>query len=155
MTFTIKQADLEQASQASALLAILDAYAREPGGQSAPLSDEARANLVQGVLGQPHATVLMAFDGEKPVGAAVCYWGFSTFAGKPSITIDDLAVLPDFRGRGIGKALLSEVEARARSRGCCKIALEVNDSNEGAKRLYRSFGFEPWESPTLSVSKRL
>jgi ribosomal protein S18 acetylase RimI-like enzyme len=82
-------------------------------------------------------------------------WGFSTFVGKPSVNICDFAVLPEFHNRGIGKALLDEVETLARTRGFCKMTLEVHDSNVGAKRLYRRFGFGPRESTTLFVSKTL
>jgi ribosomal protein S18 acetylase RimI-like enzyme len=64
-------------------------------------------------------------------------------------------VRPDSQNQGIGRALLDEVEVRARLLGCCKMTLEVHDTNEGAKRLYRKFGFGPWDLPTLFVSKPL
>jgi len=149
----IRGADLGDPAQASALVEILDAYAREPNGQSAPLPGEARANLAAGLLAHPTAFVLLAFDGARAVGAAVCFVGFSTFAAKPLVNLHDLAVLPSHRGRGIGSLLLAEVERRARERGACKLTLEVHASNEGAMRLYRRFGFGPWGAPTLFVTK--
>lgn len=151
----IEQADLEDEGQADALVEILDSYARGPGGQNAPLSEEARSNLASGLHEHPTAMVLLAFDGEQAVGTAVCVWGFSTFAARPYINIHDFAVLPEHRGRGIGRALLQEVERRALARGSCKLSLEVHDTNEGAKRLYESFGFGPWDTPTLYVTKTL
>ena len=155
MSFTIEAADLENPIQAKALVEILDSYARGSAGQNEPLSARARSTLVEGLAEHPSATVLLAFADSQPVGTAVCLWGFSTFAGMPSVNIHDLAVLPAFQRRGIGKALLAEVERRARERGCCKITLEVHDTNEGAKGLYRSAGFGPWDPPTLFVAKRL
>ena len=155
MNFTIRVANLEDPAQAKALVEILDSYARGPGGQNEPLSARARSTLVRGLAEHPSATVLLAFVESEPVGTAVCLWGFSTFAGMPSVNIHDLAVLPAFRRRAIGRALLAEVELRARERGCCRITLEVHDSNEGAKGLYRSVGFGPWDPPTLFVTKRL
>lgn len=155
MNLRIEEVDLAEDGDAGALVEILDSYARGPGGQNAPLSEEARSNLISGLQSHPQAAVLLAFVEERAVGTAVCVWGFSTFAAKPTLNIHDLAVLPDFRGRGIGSALLAEVERRARQRGCAKITLEVHDTNEGAKRLYRSNGFGPWDSPTLFVSKPL
>jgi ribosomal protein S18 acetylase RimI-like enzyme len=155
MSPTICEANLEDDQQAAALVEIIDAYARGPGGQSAPLSDQARANLAPGLHGHPMAMVLLAFVDGRAVGTAVCVWSFSTFAGRPSINIHDFAVLPEFRGQGVGRALLGEVERRARERDCCKITLEVHDTNEGAKRLYESFGFGPWDVPTLFVTKPL
>jgi len=151
----IRTADLADPAQASALVEILDAYAREPNGQSAPLPAEARANLAAGLRAHPAAFVLFACDGPRPVGAAVCFVGFSTFAGRPLVNLHDLAVLPGERGRGIGSQLLAEVERRARELGACKLTLEVHDTNHGAKRLYAETGFGPWSSPTLFVSKRL
>jgi len=151
----VRAADLADPAQASALVEILDAYAREPNGQSAPLAAEARARLAEGLRAHPTAFVLLAWDGVRPVGAAVCFVGFSTFAGRPLVNLHDLAVLPGQRGRGIGSRLLAAVERRARELGACKVTLEVHDTNHGAKRLYAETGFGPWSSPTLFVSKRL
>jgi len=155
MNLCVREADLAVASEAAALVEIIDSYARGPGGQNRPLSDEARARMAEGLLAHPMATVLLALDAERPVGVVVCVWSFSTFAGHPSVNIHDFAVLPDRRGRGIGRMLLGEVERMARERSCCKITLEVHDTNEGAKRLYESVGFGPWDPPTLFVTKSL
>ena len=152
---TIRDADLDRSSDGDALFAILDAYAREPGGQSAPLGADARAALVPGLRAHPHTFVLLACVDGVPVGAAVCFFGFSTFAGRPFLNVHDLALLPAQRGRGLGRALLEEAERRARARGCCKMTLEVHQTNTGAQRLYRDFGFGGWDSPTLFVTKRL
>jgi ribosomal protein S18 acetylase RimI-like enzyme len=151
----VREADLEDPAQAEALALVIDSYARGPGGQNAPLSGWARGRLALGLRSHPAAMVLFAEIDAKPVGAAVCFWGFSTFAGKPSLNIHDLAVLPAVQGRGAGSALLSECERRARERGCCKLSLEVHDSNHGAKRLYEANGFGPWDRATLFVTKPL
>lgn len=157
MGVQIQLADLSDTLQAETLIDILDAYAREPNGQSAPLTDAAKANLVDGLRSHATAFVLLAFVDEQPapVGAAVCFWGYSTFAGKPLVNLHDFAVLPSYRGRGIGKAMLAELERRARARGCAKITLEVHNTNEGAKRLYAAEGFGPLDSPTLFLGKPL
>ena len=149
------EAQLGDPVHAKALVEIIDAYAREPGGQGAPLTDTARAALVPGLSSHPNALVLLAFVAGEPVGTAVCIWGFSTFAGSRLLNIHDLAVLPGFRGRGVGSALLKEVERRARERDCCRITLEVHDTNVGAKRLYEASGFGRWDSPTWFVTKPL
>ena len=151
----IRDADLDDPRDGDALFAILDAYARGPGGQNAPLGDDARVALLPGLRAHPHTFALLACVDGAPVGAAVCFTGFSTFAGRPFLNVHDLAVLPEHRGRGLGRALLDEAERRARARGCCKMTLEVHDSNTGAKRLYRDFGFDGWSAPTLFVTKRL
>ncbi|WP_049922112.1 ribosomal protein S18-alanine N-acetyltransferase [Halopiger djelfimassiliensis] len=57
--------------------------------------------------------------------------------------IKDIAVHPDRRGVGVGSALLSRALAVLAARGADSVKLEVRRSNDGAKRLYREFGFEP------------
>lgn len=152
---TVREARLEDESDVEVLFEILDAYARGPGGQNAPLSSIARQNLGPGLRDHPNAFVLFGlFDG-RVVGIAVCVWSFSTFAGKPSVNLHDFAVLPDARGRGVGTALLEELERRGRDRGCVRMTLEVHDTNESAKRLYTRFGFEGWEPSTFFVAKPL
>jgi ribosomal protein S18 acetylase RimI-like enzyme len=113
-----------------ALVEIIDCYAREPGGQSAPLTRRGARRARAGLRAHPAAFALLAWRGERAVGAAVCVWGFSTFTGCPSLNVHDLAVLPGHRGRGVGRLLLEEVERRARARGSSKLTLEVHASNE-------------------------
>jgi ribosomal protein S18 acetylase RimI-like enzyme len=151
----VRQARLEEESEVEKLFEILDAYARGPGGQSAPLSELARKNLGPGLRDHPYAFVLFGELDQRVVGAAVCVWSFSTFAGRPSVNLHDFSVLPEAQGRGVGSALLEELELRARDRGCAKLTLEVHDSNDEAKRLYARFGFEGWAPQTLFVSKGL
>ena len=155
MNIRVGEADLSDPRHGEALVAIIDSYARGSGGQGKPLSAFARERMASGLRAHPMATVLFAFVDEVPVGVAVCVWSFSTFGGKPSVNVHDLAVLPEHQGKGLGTRLLEDVEARARARDCCKITLEVNDANEGAKRLYDSFGFGPWQPATWFVSKPL
>jgi len=155
MSVVIRDADLLDARESLALVEIIDGYAREPGGQSAPLSDEARAALAPGLREHPAAFALLAWQGDVAVGAAVCVWGFSTFTGCPSLNVHDLAVRTGHRGRGIGRLLLEEIERRALARGSSKLTLEVHATNVGAMRLYRRFGFGPWDAPTLYVTKPL
>ena len=151
----VREARLGEPSEVERLFEILDAYARGPGGQNAPLSEEARANLGAGLREHPSAFVLFGSLDDRVMGAAVCVWSFSTFAGRPSVNLHDFSVLPEAQGRGLGTALLGELERRARARGAVKMTLEVHDTNEAAKRLYARFGFEGWTSPTLFVSKPL
>ena len=151
----VREADLDSSAEASALVELIDSYARGAGGQSAPLDPDARRNLVPGLRAHPTAFALLAVSGGRAVGAAVCVWGFSTFAGRPSLNVHDLVVDGAHRSRGIGTQLLAEAERRALERGACKLTLEVHETNTGAKRLYERFGFGPWEPPTLFVTKPL
>jgi len=136
------QADLANAEHQAAVLAMVDAYSRDPMGDGAPLATEVRERLIPGLRRHPATLILLAFDGDMPVGVAVCFLGFSTFAAKPLINLHDVAVVPTHRGRGVGRGLLAAVEAKARELGCCKLTLEVLDQNNRALRTYVSAGFK-------------
>ena len=155
MDIRVVEADLDDPEHAQALVDLIDSYARDSGGQLAPLTPEARANLVPGLRRHPSALALLAAGDGDFAGAAVCFWGFSTFAGKPLLNIHDLVVFPQYQGRGIGSEFLDEAERLARQRDCCKLTLEVHDTNSNAKRLYERVGFGPWSPATLYVAKRL
>jgi len=85
--------------------------------------------------------VLLAYVDAAAVGIATCFVGFSTFAARPLVNIHDLAVLPEFRGQGIGRELLEAVERVARERGCVKVTLEVLEKNRRARSVYEAAGF--------------
>ena len=137
----IRPADLELPDHAAALLLLLDAYASDPMGDGRGLSAEARACLIPALRRVPGAFIVLAFADEDPVGVAVCFAGFSTFRARGLFNVHDLAVLPRWRGQGIGRRLLRAVEAEARARGYCKITLEVRADNGAAMALYRRLGY--------------
>jgi ribosomal protein S18 acetylase RimI-like enzyme len=83
----------------------------------------------------------------EPVGLAVCFLGYSTFAARPLVNIHDLIVHPNFRRRGVAAQLLAAVETRARELGCCKVTLEVRVDNAAARSLYATRGFSSGGSP--------
>ena len=155
MTVEIREADLGAADDAEAVVALLDEYARHPMGQSQALSGDVRSRLIPGLRQHPGAFVLLACEGAHRIGVAVCFRGFSTFAGLPLINIHDLAVTAAQRRKGVGRALLEDVLRRARESGCAKVTLEVRDDNAAAKRLYKRMEFGPWSTPMLFVSRWL
>ena len=140
MTTEIRDADLADPADAAAIVDLVSAYASDPLGGDAPLGADVQARLVPGLRAHPTTLVLLAFEEGRAVGVAVCFFGFSTFAARPLLNVHDLAVLPEARGRGLGRALLAAAETRARARGCCKLTLEVLEENRRARALYASFG---------------
>ena len=141
-------ADYANPSHAGALVSLLDAYARDPMGGGAGLSDFARENLVSALAARPNALSLLAFEGNDertPVGLANCFEGFSTFACKALLNVHDLVVLQSHRRLGIAQLLLAEVEAIAIQRGACKLTLEVLSGNAGAVRVYQRAGFANYQ----------
>jgi ribosomal protein S18 acetylase RimI-like enzyme len=138
---TAVEADLQDRRHQAALVYLVDAYARDPMGNGEGLQPEVRDRLIEGLRQHPTTLIYLAFAGDEPVGIAVCFVGFSTFAAQPLINIHDLAVVPEYRGQGVGRLLLERVEARGRELGCCKLTLEVRADNHRAQRLYARVGF--------------
>ncbi len=156
----IELADLEVPQQADAFLEVLDAYARDPMGSSAPLPDEVRQHLVPGLLAHPTSRVWLAWEGEQAIGVLVGFLGFSTFKAKPILNVHDLAIVPERRGQRLGERLLEAAEAHARSLGCCKLTLEVQEHNKRARALYKRVGFGHFspgveQNPTAFLEKPL
>ena len=142
MSIRIVEADLSLAEHQEAVLAMVDAYSSDAMGNGKPLDQDVRTRLIPGLRSHPTTLIFLAFDGVQPIGAAVCFIGFSSFAAKPIINIHDFVVIPTSRGKGIGRRLLEAVEAKARELGCCKLTLEVMDKNHQAVRMYQAAGFE-------------
>lgn len=94
---------------------------------------------------RPYAEVLLAEEANEVVGFALFFPNFSTFLGQPGIYLEDLFVRPEYRGRGHGKALLTELARLAVERGYRRLDWAVLDWNEPALRFYRSLGAVPLE----------
>jgi ribosomal protein S18 acetylase RimI-like enzyme len=148
---TVIEADLNDSQHQRAILHLVNAYARDPMGEGRDLPATVRERLISGLRQHPTSLVFLAFENAMPVGIAVCFLGFSTFAARPLINIHDLAVIPDHRGQGIGRLLLERVEAKGRELECCKLTLEVREDNHPAQRLYHSFGFADIPSARSTV----
>ena len=142
---TVRATNLSCPSQAAVWLALLDAYARDPMGGGAGLSDYAKANLVRRLQDLPSFHGAQAYRDETPVGLINCFTGFSTFAAQPLLNIHDVVVLPEWRGQGIARLLLDWAAARAGELGCCKLTLEVLSNNTAAMASYQRAGFIPYE----------
>jgi GNAT superfamily N-acetyltransferase len=143
MRLRVARADLADAAHARAIVELIDCYACDPMGGGEPLGAAVRNALIPGLRQHPATLVFLAWDDGQPVGVAVCFSGFSTFAAKPLVNIHDLSVRPEWRGRGAGRALLRAVADWARTHGCCKLTLEVLDHNARGRHLYASEGFRP------------
>lgn len=130
---------------ASALVELLDAYARDPLGGGEPLSDFAKKHLVRELAARPQAFSVLAFDNAQPVGLVNCIEGFSTFACRPLVNIHDVAVRVSHRGQRVAEQMLALVAQMARERGACKLTLEVLQGNASAIKLYERVGFAGYQ----------
>ena len=149
MALLIFLADLNNSEHQRSITELLDMYCRDQFGDLQPLSDTARESLIPGLLRHGGARVFLAYEGQMPLGVAICMIGFSSFRGKPLINIHDIAVRPEARGKGVGRQLLDAVKGEARKLGCCKVTLEVRSDNARAMGLYQSVGFKSSEPETF------
>ena len=90
----------------------------------------------------PLAFVVMAEWEGRPAGFALYFFNFSTWEGKPGLYLEDLWVRPEFRGKGIGKALLKRLAAIALERGCTRYVWQVLDWNTPSIEFYKAMGAE-------------
>jgi GNAT superfamily N-acetyltransferase len=98
---------------------------------------------------RPAAEALIAEYGGEGAGFALFFHTFSTFAGKRGLYIEDLYVLPEFRGRGLGKALIKEAARLAVERECGRLEWSCLDWNEPSIRFYLSLGARPLTEWTM------
>jgi len=117
------------------LVRALAEYEREP--HSVQITEEQL--LRDGFGPRPYYECLIAEHDGKPAGFALYFPIYSTWQG-PSLHLEDLFVLPEFRGSGIGKALLNQVAAAAVRRGCVRLQWDVLDWNRSAIDFYHSIG---------------
>ncbi len=97
---------------------------------------------------QQYAEVLLAFYKEEPVGFALFFHSFSTFEGRPGIYLEDLFVEPEFRGMGIGTALLRFLAQLTIKRDCARLEWSVLNWNTPAIEFYDSLNADPLDGWT-------
>jgi GNAT superfamily N-acetyltransferase len=141
----IQIADYSNPTHASAIVYLLNEYAKDPMGGGEELSDTVKTKLVSEMAKRPIVHVVIAFVNGKPAGLANCIEGFSTFACKPLLNIHDMVVLAEYRGQGISSQLLKKTEDIAKNLGCCKLTLEVLEGNKTAQAAYIANGFAGYQ----------
>jgi GNAT superfamily N-acetyltransferase len=97
----------------------------------------------------PAAEVVVAYAGDEPAGFALFFHNYSTFLAKPGLYLEDLFVVPTFRGRGYGKALLVHLAKLAVERDCGRFEWSVLDWNEPAIGFYKKLGATPMDAWTI------
>ena len=138
-SFRISRALREDVPDVQALIRNLARFERLGG-----LCVSTEADLAEALFGShPAAEALIArLDGNSPicVGFALFFHTYSTFLGRRSLWLEDLFVIPQQRGRGVGRALLVALASLARARSCGRFEWAVLDWNKPAIRFYESLG---------------
>ena len=116
------------------------------------MSDEVVATeelLQEWIFEKQKAEVIFALENEKEVGFALFFHNFSTFLGRAGIYLEDLFVLPQYRGKGYGKGLLKQLAKIAVERGCGRLEWSCLDWNKPSIDFYLSLGAVPMEEWTV------
>ena len=117
------------------------------------LTDEVRAtedDLRRSLFGpNPSAEVVVGYAGDEPVGFALFFHNYSTFLARPGMYLEDLFVLPEWRGHGYGRQLLAHLATLAVERGCGRLEWAVLDWNEPAIGFYKRLGAKPLHDWTV------
>jgi GNAT superfamily N-acetyltransferase len=124
-------------ADATALLQLICALAEFENLE--PPDIEAQQRLLEDAFGeQPRIETWLAFvDGRaEPVGYAIVLETYSSFLARPTLYLEDVFVLPEFRNQGIGSAFLRHCVALAHERGCGRMEWTCLDWNTRAQRVY-------------------
>lgn len=116
------------------------------------MSDEVVADetlLEEWIFDKQKAEVIFAVENGKEVGFALFFHNFSTFLGRAGIYLEDLFVLPEYRGNGYGKALLKRLAAITLERGCGRLEWSCLDWNQPSIDFYLSLGAKRMDDWTM------
>lgn len=105
--------------------------------------------LKEWIFEKKKAEVIFAVEDGKEVGFALFFHNFSTFLGRSGIYLEDLFVLPEYRGKGYGKAILKQLAKIAVERGCGRLEWWCLDWNKSSIDFYLSLGAEAMEDWTV------
>ena len=111
------------------------------------VADEATLELW--LFDKRSAEVLFAMADGREVGFALFFHNFSTFLGRAGLYLEDLYLLPEYRGQGYGTAILRKLAAIAVERGCGRLEWWCLDWNTPSIGFYRSLGAEPMDQWTV------
>lgn len=129
------------------VLSLIRELARYERLEHEVVADE--ATLERELFDERGAEVVFAVVGRREVGFALFFHNFSTFLGRRGLYLEDLYVRPEFRGRGVGTALIRELARIACERGCGRLEWWCLDWNEPSIRFYRSLGAVPMDEWTV------
>ena len=140
MGTTIRTATVADVPQILAFIRALATYERAPDAVTATEEGLRR----DGFGPNPFYYCHIAEQNGLPVGFALYFFNYSTWKGQPGVYLEDLFVQPEYRGLGLGKALLKRVAAFALERGCQRLQWEVLDWNARP-----STSIAQWEQSSL------
>jgi len=146
--------NLNNEEHSKAILNLLDDYMLDEMGLQKPMAKELAPKIIQGLKKHPAYLGFLVEIKNEFAALANCNLGFSTWQGKPFINIHDFVVSPNFRKKGVGLFLLKQIEEFAKTKGYCRVNLEVRQDNFKAQNLYKKAGFKECEPPNYFWENR-
>ncbi|MGI6071138.1 MAG: GNAT family N-acetyltransferase [Blautia sp.] len=107
------------------------------------------AKLEEWIFDKGKAEVIFAVADAQEIGFALFFHNFSTFLGKAGIYLEDLYILPEYRGKGYGKGLLQKLAQITVERGCGRLEWSCLDWNQPSIDFYLSLGAKPMDEWTI------
>lgn len=139
MTVRIRSGEVQDVPLIAELIRALARYERLEN--EVTMTEEKLTSTLFG--DRAYAETLIAEDDDQPVGFALFFHNYSTFLGQPGIYLEDLFVVPESRGGGVGRALLERLAQLALDRGCGRLEWAVLDWNQDAIGFYERLGATP------------
>ena len=139
MNVRLREANVEDVPTIARLIRALSVYEKLEH-EVVMTEEKVRDNLF---VKHRYAEVVLAEEGGEAVGFALFFHNFSTFLGQPGIYLEDLFVVPEKRGSGIGRMLLARLAQLAVERDCGRLEWSVLDWNQDAVRFYERLGARP------------
>ncbi|HET8666566.1 MAG TPA: GNAT family N-acetyltransferase [Terriglobales bacterium] len=136
LMLTIRPAEKADVAVILQFIRDLAEYEREPHAATATEVDLLR----DGWGAEPKFRCLIAEWNGAPVGFALYFFNYSTWQGRPGLYAEDVYVRPEYRGRGIGKAIFIELARVALRKNCGRFQWQVLDWNQPAIDFYKSLG---------------
>lgn len=127
-----------QSADAALILRFIRALAEfeEPDAEITATEEDIRVSLFE----RRQAEAILGEAGGEPAAFALFFSNYSTFLGRANLYLEDLFVREEYRGRGIGKAMLGKLAQIAAERGCERLDWLCLDRNGGAAAFYKSLG---------------
>jgi GNAT superfamily N-acetyltransferase len=105
-----------------------------------PPTSAGKLRIIEDIFAKRKGRLFLAIAGKRPVGYALYFFTYSTFLAKPTLYLEDIFVLEQFRKRGIGQALFMKCVEEAARNGCGRFELSVLTWNMNAIKFYEKLG---------------
>jgi GNAT superfamily N-acetyltransferase len=105
-----------------------------------PPSSTGKRRLVRDTFHKKKLNLLLAFDGKRPIAYALYFFTYSSFLARPTLYLEDLFVIEDYRKRGVGKRLFLELVNESKRERCGRMEWAVLTWNSNAIKFYEKIG---------------